>query len=143
MGRVESYRQFRPQYPDAVVALLESECGLTADSTIADIAAGTGLLAEVFLARRFKVVAVEPNEEMRVACESLVAQYPRLRCVGGSAEATGLPSHSFDLITVGQALHWFDLSHAGRVLQNPATGSLVRGDLQRAPSEWRWLPRWI
>jgi Methyltransferase domain len=73
---------------------------------------GDGLLAEVFLARRFKVVAVEPNEEMRVACESLVAQYPRLRCVGGSAEATGLPSHSFDLITVGQALHWFDLSHA-------------------------------
>jgi hypothetical protein len=30
----------------------------------------------------------------------------------GTAEATGLPSHSFDLITVGQALHWFDLSRA-------------------------------
>lgn len=111
-GRVESYRQFRPRYPNAVVTLLESECGLTANSTIAEIAAGTGLLAEVFLACGLKVVAVEPNEEMRTVCELLVAQYPRLRCVDGAAEATGLPSHSFDLITVGQPLHWFDLSHA-------------------------------
>jgi SAM-dependent methyltransferase len=29
--------------------------------------------------------------------------------LSGSAEATGLPDHSSDLITVGQALHWFDL----------------------------------
>jgi ubiquinone/menaquinone biosynthesis C-methylase UbiE len=95
-----------------VVALLESECGLTTDSSIADIAAGTGLLAEVFLARGCKVVAVEPNEEMRAACETLAGRYPRLRCVDGAAEATGLPSHTSDLITVAQALHWFDLSRA-------------------------------
>lgn len=108
-GRVDSYRQFRPRYPGAVVGLLETECELTTSSAIADIAAGTGLLAEIFLARGYEVVAVEPNEEMRAACETLVEQYPRLRCVAGIAEATGLPSHSFDLITVGQALHWFDL----------------------------------
>ena len=108
-GRVESYRQFRPRYPDAVVGLLEKECGLTPSSTIADIAAGTGLLAEIFLARGYEVIAVEPNDEMRAACETLVERYPKLRCVAGAAETTELPSHSFDLITVGQALHWFDL----------------------------------
>jgi ubiquinone/menaquinone biosynthesis C-methylase UbiE len=122
---VESYRQFRPGYPDAVVALLEAECGLTAASTIADVAAGTGLIAEVFLQHGYGVVAVEPNEEpneeMRAACKTLVEHYPSLRCVGGTAEATGLPSHSFALVTVGQALHWFDLERAraefSRVLQ--------------------------
>ncbi|QNI32459.1 class I SAM-dependent methyltransferase [Alloacidobacterium dinghuense] len=108
-GRVDSYRQFRPRYPEAVAALLEKECGLNSLSQIADVAAGTGLLAEVFLARGFQVVAVEPNTEMRSACETLVQEYPRFRCVDGAAEATGLPSYSFDLITVGQALHWFDL----------------------------------
>jgi SAM-dependent methyltransferase len=92
--------------------LLEAECGLTAASSIADIAAGTGLLAEMFLARGHEVVAVEPNEEMRATCETLFERYPRLRCVGGAAEATGLPTQSFDLITVGQALHWFDLERA-------------------------------
>ena len=111
-GRVESYRQFRPRYPDAVVALLASACGLTAASTIADVAAGTGLLSEVFLQQGYEVVAVEPNNEMRAACETLVSMYSRLRCVAGAAEATGLPSRSFDLITVAQALHWFDLERA-------------------------------
>jgi SAM-dependent methyltransferase len=109
---VESYRQFRPRYPEAALALLETECGLNTSSSIADIAAGTGLLAELFLASGYEVVAVEPNEEMRTACEALVEQYPRLQCVAGTAEATGLPSSSFDLVTVGQALHWFDLKPA-------------------------------
>lgn len=108
-GRVESYRQHRPRYPDAVVDLLETECGLTENSTVADIAAGTGLLAEKFLAHGYEVIAVEPNDEMRVVCETLGDRFPRFRCLSGSAEATGLSSHSSDLITVGQALHWFDL----------------------------------
>lgn len=79
---------------------------------IADIAAGTGLLAEVFLARGYEVVAVEPNAEMRAACETLTERFPQLRCVDSAAEATGLKAHAFDLVTVAQALHWFDLERA-------------------------------
>lgn len=120
-GRVENYRHFRPRYPEAVAGLLEAECNLTAASAIADVAAGTGLLAEVFLARGYQVTAVEPNAEMRAVCEALIPQYPNLHCIDGVAEATGLPSHSFDLITVGQALHWFDLKQTriefSRILQ--------------------------
>ena len=111
-GRVESYRQHRPRYPDAVVDLLETECGLTENSTVADIAAGTGLLAEKFLSHGYEVIAVEPNDEMRLVCEILGDRFSRFRCLSGSAEATGLPDHSSDLITVGQALHWFDLERA-------------------------------
>jgi SAM-dependent methyltransferase len=111
-GRVESYRQHRPRYPDAVVDLLETECGLTESSTVADIAAGTGLLAEKFLSHGYEVIAVEPNDEMRLVCETLGDRFSRFRCLPGSAEATGLSSHSSDLITVGQALHWFDLKRA-------------------------------
>ncbi len=108
-GRVESYRLHRPGYPAAIVDLLTRECGLSARSTIADVAAGTGLLTEIFLARGFNVIAVEPNQQMREACATLTAQYPQLRCVEGTAEATGLSDHSIDLVTVGQAMHWFDL----------------------------------
>jgi ubiquinone/menaquinone biosynthesis C-methylase UbiE len=85
------------------------ECGLGEESLIADVAAGTGLLSEIFLARRYQLIAVEPNRQMREACASLASQYPQLRCVEGTAEATGLADHSVDLITVGQAMHWFDL----------------------------------
>jgi SAM-dependent methyltransferase len=108
-GRVESYRRFRPTYPAEVVDLLRCECSLRPTSHIADIAAGTGLLAEIFLSAGFSVTAVEPNAEMREACAALQPQYPKLTLIDGTAEATGLPDRSFDLVAVAQAAHWFDL----------------------------------
>lgn len=111
-SRVESYRLHRPRYPLAVVDLLTCECDLQPNAAIADVAAGTGLLAEIFLARGHRVTAVEPNKNMRETCAALMTRFPALQCVDGTAENTGLPSHSSDLISVGQALHWFDLSRA-------------------------------
>ena len=119
--RVESYRLHRPGYSAAIVDLLAGECGLSSSSAIADVAAGTGLLTEIFLARGFNVIAVEPNQQMRDACATLTSQYAHLRCVKGTAEATGLSDHSIDLVTVGQAMHWFHLprtrSEFARVLK--------------------------
>jgi ubiquinone/menaquinone biosynthesis C-methylase UbiE len=111
-SRVESYRRFRPHYPAAIVDVLRRASGLDASWPVADIAAGTGLLAEVFLENGNAVTAVEPNAPMRAVCASLSARYPRLRCVDGTAEATGLPAQSVALVTVGQALHWFDRPRA-------------------------------
>lgn len=108
-GRVESYRRFRPGYPAEVVERLRRECGLAPASAVADIAAGTGIFTELLLSAGFTVTAVEPNDEMRSACQALAGTFPNLRVVSGTAEDTGLPSASFDLITVAQAMHWFDL----------------------------------
>src|SRR5579872_6442983 len=108
-GRVESYKRYRPGYPAEIVDLLRRECGLRDDATIADVAAGTVLLTEIFLAAGFSVVAVSLKNKMRAACSELESTYSNLRCVAGTAESTGLPDHSIDLITVAQAMHWFDL----------------------------------
>lgn len=108
-GRVESYRRYRPRYPAELAEWLRAECGLRADAAVVDVAAGTGLLTEVLLAAGFAVTALEPNDEMRAACATLEAKYPKLRCVAGTAESTGLPDASADLITAAQAMHWFDL----------------------------------
>src|SRR5579875_2634677 len=107
--RVEAYREFRPRYPKEVVELLRRGCGLTAEWVVADVAAGTGLLSEIFLDNGNRVIAVEPNAPMRAACAELCERYPRLECVDGTAEATGLADGAADLVTVGQAMHWFDL----------------------------------
>jgi SAM-dependent methyltransferase len=107
--RVEAYREHRPRYPREIVDVLRRECGLAADWVIADVAAGTGLLAEIFLANGNPVIAVEPNAPMRAVCEELRGQFSSLRCLDGTAEATELPENSVDMITVGQAMHWFDL----------------------------------
>lgn len=127
-GRVESYRRFRPRYPSATVEVLRRASTLTPEAPIADIAAGTGLLTEIFLAAGSPVIAVEPNAEMRAACAALQPRYPQLTIVDGTAEATGLPAHSVRLITVAQALHWFDLektrSEFARIL-TPGGGCAV------------------
>jgi SAM-dependent methyltransferase len=108
-GRVESYRQFRPGYPEEILRLLERDCELSDGSGIVDIAAGTGLFARLFLKNGNAVTAVEPNGEMRAACRVLEKEFPRLQVRDGTAEHTGLPDRSADFVTVAQAMHWFDL----------------------------------
>ena len=106
--RVENYVKYRPSYPAAIITLLETECGLTRDQMFADIGSGTGFMTELFLKHGNKVFGVEPNAEMRLAGERLLAKYPSFVSVSATAEATTLPDNSVDFIVVGQAFHWFD-----------------------------------
>lgn len=108
-SRVENYSRYRPGYPTAIVDLLKNECGLTADSLIADIGSGTGKLSEIFLANGNAVIGVEPNASMRAAAESIFANSAKFRSVNGSAESTTLDDASVDFILAGQAFHWFDV----------------------------------
>ena len=107
-GRVEEYARYRTRYPAELVAVLRERCGLRAEDVVADIGAGTGMLAEVFLEAGCKVIAVEPNAEMRAACERLLGAREGLTVVDAAAEATGLASGSVNVVGVGRAFHWFD-----------------------------------
>lgn len=113
-SRVENYIKYRPHYPQAVVELLDKECGLTGKSVIADIGSGTGILTELFLKNGNTVFGVDPNNEMREAGERLLRDHSRFKSVAGKAEATTLPDRSVDFITAGQAFHWFDREKARR-----------------------------
>ena len=77
-----------------------------------DVGSGTGFSAEPFLENGNAVVGIEPNQGMRHAAERLLARWPTFRSVSGTAENTGLPEKSADLITAGQAFHWFDVNRA-------------------------------
>jgi ubiquinone/menaquinone biosynthesis C-methylase UbiE len=110
--RVEDYVRYRPRYPSAVVELLRSSCGLTSDWAVADVGSGTGILSEVLLSLGCRVWGVEPNREMREAGKRLLAHYPGFVSVDGRAEATTLADASVDLVTAGQAFHWFDRSRS-------------------------------
>jgi SAM-dependent methyltransferase len=113
-NRVEDYIRYRPNYPRALVGLLEDECGLTRESVIADVGSGTGILSELFLRGGNRVYGVEPNREMREAGERLLSSYENFTSVDGRAEATMLDDSSVDFVTAGQAFHWFDPASARR-----------------------------
>lgn len=107
-GRVENYVKYRPGYPQAIIDLLRKECHLTTNALIADIGSGTGKLAEVFLNNGYRVLGIEPDPEMRAAAEYVLGQSPTFTSSAASAEATELPDRSVDVVTAGQAFHWFD-----------------------------------
>jgi SAM-dependent methyltransferase len=136
-SRVEDYVRYRPSYPGGIVELLSRECGLTAQSRIADIGSGTGLLARLFLDFGCEVLGVEPNPEMRRAGERLLAGRPRFHSVDGRAEATTLPGGSVDFVTAAQAFHWFEPQQARvefrRILRPGGWVVLVWNERRRVP----------
>ncbi|MGI9305055.1 MAG: class I SAM-dependent methyltransferase [Gammaproteobacteria bacterium] len=112
--RAEDYRKYRPSYPPEVVDLLARECGFDADSVVADIGSGTGILCGLMLERGCTVYGVEPNAAMRAAAEQAFSGNHRFASVDGAAEATGLDAESCDIVTSSQAFHWFDRPLARR-----------------------------
>jgi len=110
--RVADYIKYRMGYPVVVLDTLITACGLNPQWRVADIGSGTGLLARLFLDFGCDVFGVEPNEEMRLAGEQILACYPGFTSLTGSAEATGIADASMDLVSAGMAFHWFDVPRA-------------------------------
>lgn len=110
--RVTDYIRCRPGYPEALHDTIVEAARLSPSSVIADIGSGTGMSAAAFLRRGFTVFAVEPNDAMRRSAEDQFRADPLFHSIKGQAEDTTLPSASVDLISAGQAFHWFDPARA-------------------------------
>lgn len=114
-GVASLYTRFRPRYPSALFEYLASVT--PKKDVVWDCATGTGQAA-VELAQHFEqVIATDASAEQIANAE----QHPRVQYRVSTAEMSGLDSGSIDLITVAQALHWFDLpafyAEAQRVLK--------------------------
>jgi SAM-dependent methyltransferase len=98
---------------------------------VADVAAGTGKLARQLVDAGARCVAVEPSTAMRIECRRAA---PGVDVVGGWAEALPFADHSFDLVTVAQAFHWFSprvaLREFARVLRPGGTLALIWNERQ-------------
>lgn len=135
--RVEDYVRWRPGYPSAVLDALRAEVGLVAAHVIADVGSGTGLLSRLFVDNGNVVYGVEPNRAMAAVAEADLAPSGRFHSVDGRAEATGLPGGSMDLVTAGQAFHWFSAPDARREFRRilrPGGGVALVWNLRRLDS---------
>ncbi|GAA2385760.1 class I SAM-dependent methyltransferase [Dactylosporangium salmoneum] len=91
----ELYDRIRPRYPREALLWALGE----RPRTIVDLGAGTGILTRLLLELGHRVIAVEPDDEMR-------------RQIGGDARsgsASSIPVEdaALDAVTAGQAYHWF------------------------------------
>jgi SAM-dependent methyltransferase len=98
-----AYATCRPGYP---AALFEYLAGLAVEREVAwDCAAGSGQ-ATLPLTREFRrVIATDISPAMLESAP----RHARVEYRVAAAEESGLPPASVDLITVGQALHWFPI----------------------------------
>ena len=98
------YANFRPGYPPELFAWLARIS--PSREAVWDCGCGSGQ-ASVALGEHFAVVHATD-----VAPEQIDAAkpHPRVRYSVAPAENSGLPDQSVDLVTVAQALHWFDVT---------------------------------
>ena len=128
--KAEKYAKYRWDYaPQAIAAILEITQP-SARSILADIGAGTGMLTKHFVDKAQRVYAVEPNAELRRILARDLQAFLCVCVLDASAEETTLPDSSVDVITVAQAIHWFDPEPARRemlrVLKSGGWLALVR-----------------
>jgi SAM-dependent methyltransferase len=85
---------------------------------VLDLGAGTGKLTRSLVALGHDVIAVEPSPEM---IGVLRRALPGVEALEGAAERIPVPDGRFDVVTAGQAFHWFDpevaLPEIARVLR--------------------------
>jgi SAM-dependent methyltransferase len=97
------YSAFRPSYPPALFDYLSQLCRERRKAW--DCACGNGQ-ASVALAKHFDAVIATDASPQQLAAAS---ENPRVTYRVARAEDSGIESGSVDLVTVAQALHWFDL----------------------------------
>lgn len=102
-ARSADYAQFRPGYPPQLFEFLFQNCQNF--DCAWDCATGNGQIA-VVLAERFRQVDATDISENQL---KNAKQKPNIRYQLARAESPIFPNRLFDLITVGQAAHWFDL----------------------------------
>ena len=132
----------RPTYPPAVFEALRGLLPPPGDlrrRRVLDVAAGTGFLARPMVEFAERVDALDPSAAMiEVGRRQPNGDHPRLRWHLGSAENPPLAG-PYELITIGDALHWLDwpvaLPRLGRLLA-PA-GWLALLSLEAEPPPWQ------
>ncbi len=98
------YSKYRPDYPRELYDFILSE--VKERKTAWDCGTGNGQAAAVLSNFFEKVFATDPSaEQLKNALQKNNIEY-----LIASAENSTLPEKSIDLITVAQALHWFDFS---------------------------------
>ena len=100
-AQAADYAKFRPHYPKGLFDYLAT---LTPERNLAwDVGCGNGQATTALAEYFYRVIGTDPSEAQ---LKSAVA-HPKVEYRRSAAEHSGLEDFSANLITVGQAFHWF------------------------------------
>jgi len=128
--KAEKYAKYRWDYAIGAIEAILEIAQISIKSSVADIGAGTGILTRHFAGKAKRIYVIEPNVEMRQILAGELASFPSISVLDACAESTNLPESSVDLVTVAQAVHWFDPEPARneirRILKNDGWMAILK-----------------
>jgi SAM-dependent methyltransferase len=120
MGRfattAEFYEQYRPPYPAEFFRTVAQKLKLDKRHALIDLGTGPGVLALGFGPYVGRVVGVDPEPAMLAAAGAAATRAGvDVTFIEGKAEDQPADIGSFDVVTIGRALHWMDHKALGPV----------------------------
>ena len=115
------YGRYRAGFPQRFFKRLFADDWISAGDKVLDLGTGTGTIARGLALRGCLATGLDSEQHLLTEAARLDREAATgVTYVEGRAEATGLPAHSFDVVTAGQCWHWFDrprtVAEVGRVL---------------------------
>ena len=103
------YARHRAGFPESFFDRIATHKIGVHGQTVVDIGTGTGTLALGFARRGCVVTGIDPAANMLEQAKQLsTVEGVSIAYQLATAEATGLPDESADVVTAGQCWHWFD-----------------------------------
>jgi ubiquinone/menaquinone biosynthesis C-methylase UbiE len=118
MGRFAStadrYEHLRQPYSPAFFRTVAERLGLSKRSALIDLGTGPAVLAIGFAPYVGRITGVDPEPAMLAAAREAVARSGyAATLIQGRAEDLPASIGSFDVVTIGRALHWMDRDALG------------------------------
>src|SRR5262245_59378696 len=101
----EQYDRVRPGYPDSLVDEVMASASLQAGDAVLEVGCGTGKATASFAARRLRVTAIEPDENMAAVARRNCADFD-VDVVTTSFEDFLVADGPFALVLSAHAWHW-------------------------------------
>lgn len=147
MGRfatiAEFYEQYRPPYPAEFFGAIAKKLTLDKRHALIDLGTGPGVLAIGLAPYVGRVVGVDPEPAMLAAARAASTRAgAEVNFIEGRAEELPADIGSFDVVTIGRALHWMDHKALGPVFRRlvaPGGAILICASFSARDGSNPWL----
>ncbi len=147
MGRFATtaplYREFRPPYMAEFFRSVAQKLSLSRAHALIDLGTGPGLIALGFAPYVGRIVGVDPEPAMLAAARQAAADSSQaFTLIEGKAEALPADVGTFDVVTIGRALHWMDPDGIARLFERlvaPGGAIVVCSSSSAADGRNPWL----
>jgi SAM-dependent methyltransferase len=132
------YGRYSAGFPPALFDRLSTYGVGQPGQRVLDLGTGTGTLARGLALRGCTVTGLDPSAPLLAEAQRLDQEAGvTIRYVQATAEHSGLPDTSFEVVTAGQCWHWFDRPRAAQEVRRLLVS---RGWLVIAHFDWIPLP---